>query len=62
MSELILWVPQLKNISELVNIQILPCLGHYQGDRAKRNSMGTVDGKGGRLLLRCYFAFEEGLS
>lgn len=24
--------------------------------------MGTVDGKGGRLLLRCYFAFEEGLS
>ena len=36
-SELILWVPQLNNIRALVNIQILPCLGHYQGDWAKEN-------------------------
>ena len=33
-SVLILWVPQLNNIRALVNIQILPCLGHYQGDWA----------------------------
>ena len=65
MSVLILWVPQLNNIRALVNIQILPCLGHYQGDWAKENVwvmwMAVVD-KGGRLLLRCYFAFEEGLT
>ena len=37
MSVLILWVPQLKNIGALVNIKMLPCLGHYQGDWAKEN-------------------------